>query len=128
MTSILCKRPVAFRVPRIVDDRLSGTEWQLFNDEDSANAEAEAKGCDYQALFVRDGAAIVAEWKPIETAPKDGTPFLCFRPDALGHGFSDQSGIDVLWWENGDWTYDGDGRVTVDPPTHWMPLPAPPQR
>lgn len=69
---------------------------------------------------------IEARWYPISTAPKDGTPILCFRPDSLGHGFSDQSGIDVLWWESGDWTYDGDGRVTIDPPTHWMPLPAPP--
>lgn len=71
---------------------------------------------------------IEARWYPISCAPKDGTPILCFRPDALGHGFSDQSGIDVLWWESGDWTYDGDGRVTIDPPTHWMPLPAPPSR
>lgn len=69
-----------------------------------------------------------AAWQPIETAPRDGTPILCFRPDALGHGFSDQSGIDVLWWEDGSWTYDGDGRISIDPPTHWMPLPAPPSR
>lgn len=67
------------------------------------------------------------QWQPISTAPRDGTPILCFSPDALGQGFSDQSGIDVLWWEDGNWTYDGDSRVTIDLPTHWMPLPRAPK-
>jgi hypothetical protein len=58
MTSVFVKRPVAFRVPRIIDDKLSTTEWQLFTDEEAAYREAESKGCDYQALFVRDGTAI----------------------------------------------------------------------
>lgn len=52
-TSEWQKRPVAFRVPRIVDDALSATEFQLFSDEGEARAEAEAKGCDYQGLYAR---------------------------------------------------------------------------
>jgi len=52
-TSEWQKRPVAFRVPRVVDGVLSATEWQLFSDEEAARAEAEAKGCDYQGLYAR---------------------------------------------------------------------------
>jgi hypothetical protein len=56
---VLIKRPVAFRVPRADPvtggQTISATEWRLFNDE------AEAIDVDYQALFVRDGTAIVAE-------------------------------------------------------------------
>lgn len=61
------------------------------------------------------------EWQPIETAPKDGTPILCFTPDEQ---FSPITGIDVLWFENGDWLYNAN--IVLDPPTHWMPLPPPP--
>lgn len=52
------KRPVAFRVPRMVGDKLSSTKWQLFNDEGDARAEAEAKGCEYQGLYARDGEVV----------------------------------------------------------------------
>ncbi len=51
------KRPVAFRVHRAIDDRLSTTEWRYFTDEAQAYAEAEALGTDYQGLYVRDGSA-----------------------------------------------------------------------
>src|SRR4051812_20273675 len=33
-------RPVAFRVPRVVDDKLSKTEFRLFDDEDEARRAA----------------------------------------------------------------------------------------
>lgn len=51
------RRPVAFRVPRIVDDVLSTTEWQLFNDEEAAREDANAKGCDYQGLYLAHTSA-----------------------------------------------------------------------
>lgn len=61
-------------------------------------------------------------WQPIETAPKDGTNILIHE---LGDTF-------VAWWLNGlerwvdgKWT-EMDGWVTYDP-THWMPLPPPPE-
>ena len=61
-------------------------------------------------------------WQPIKTAPRDGTPILCFTPDYQSE-FSDQSGIDVLWFD-GAWLYNAEP-VTFQP-THWMPLPASP--
>lgn len=72
-------------------------------------------------------------WQPIETAPRDGTRVLLFR-----HGPNNQ--IVCGWW-NTDcyakrprsyWSHDFE-RIcgTIDarqnPPTHWMPLPEPPQ-
>ena len=67
-----------------------------------------------------------AAWLPIDSAPKDGTPFLCFHPDDV---FSPVPGIDLIWWEPSKqfWTMDGDSTVPfVAKPTHWRPLPAPP--
>lgn len=81
------------------------------------------------------------EWKPIETAPKDGTELLLWRAD---------SGVILARWiapcdfltdeeieknhaddsEEPDWfhaDYVQGGRITDGAPTHWMPLPEPPQ-
>lgn len=61
----------------------------------------------------------MSEWQPIETAPKDGTEILVFDDGAYivtpWIEGDDQSG----WWDNG---------FMDPPPTHWMPLPAPPER
>lgn len=61
-------------------------------------------------------------WQPIDTAPKDGTPILCYRPEV---GFSPETGIDVLWWDMGAWMYNAE--PVISQPTHWMPLPAAPE-
>jgi hypothetical protein len=67
----------------------------------------------------------MSEWKPIETAPKDGTLIDVCNP----HG--DRT-TDVRW-EDGHWRHwwigDFDGmewRKLSIQPTHWMPRPAPP--
>lgn len=65
-------------------------------------------------------------WRPIETAPKDGTPVLLSRGgDFLfgcwsGHGPDDPAGC---------WDADVEhGGQEIDPaPDHWQPLPPPPQ-
>jgi len=72
---------------------------------------------------------MTAEWKPIETAPKDGTEFQAW---VVHNGTG--------WWEprvrfDPDtemfqiWTrvdYDQDGWENGYTATHWMPLPPPP--
>lgn len=61
------------------------------------------------------------EWKPIETAPKDGTCILLAAYTPGGTVIiSDHWSEETNWWC--DW-YDGHSI----PATHWMPLPPPPR-
>ena len=62
------------------------------------------------------------KWQPIETAPKDGTWVLAYWPTMsitlypkVAFNMGDEYG-----WE----TPDDYGQIF---PTHWMPLPEPPQ-
>lgn len=56
-------------------------------------------------------------WQPIETAPKDGIVVLVYDPNSW---FKDP--INVDWYSLNPDTFGWCGT-----PTHWMPLPAPPQ-
>ena len=62
------------------------------------------------------------EWQPIETAPRDGTEFLAFWSNAYGKF----KFIQPMMWLNNRFvvTWDHDDDVK---PTHWMPLPQPPE-
>lgn len=64
----------------------------------------------------------MADWLPIETAPKDGTWVLLYHKYAR---ISDWY-FDGVTWTNDhiEWRPD-DHRSTN--PTHWQPLPAPPE-
>lgn len=57
-------------------------------------------------------AGLLNPWRPIETAPKDGT-------DMLLYSFNSQ--VDCGWYQDGWIRIDA-----CDDPTHWLPLPAPP--
>jgi hypothetical protein len=69
----------------------------------------------------------MSEWQPIETAPKDGTTVRAgamsgarpgLVPYPLPYRFLDGRWTAVV---GGEWR-------PIDPqPTHWMPLPAPPE-
>jgi hypothetical protein len=89
--------------------------------------------CQLDALKAENARlnAMVPQWQPIETAPKDGTEFQAW----LEHGsfgyweprcrYSDEYDIPQIW---GRTDYDEDGwdvypHIDV---THWMPLPTPP--
>lgn len=69
----------------------------------------------------------MAEWQPIETAPRDGTRILFYTPGDEETGWLgivteshyDKHGLVDLFvpqWQDGL------------EPTHWMPLPDPPRR
>ncbi len=68
------------------------------------------------AAAERDACARM--WKPIETAPKDGTRVLVWHQNWFAASTAQWYGD---WWglvyEVGPFAYQ---------PTHWMPLPAPP--
>lgn len=89
------------------------------------------------ALGSNDG---LGAWQPIETAPRDGTWVML----AGGACDEDEGGSDgrpvVAQWTNylngrtapnyGRWQfawYDGGYYGAYNEPTHWMPLPAPPE-
>ncbi len=68
-----------------------------------------------------------ATWQPIETATKDGTRLLLW---AAGSAADE---IEVGYWSTSVWTYGGGwincenrSDTVVLKPTHWMPLPMPP--
>lgn len=76
-------------------------------------------------------------WRPIETAPKDGTSVLLLGWPGQEHG------VCVGYWEphfdynewtqestdSSCWTYDDYDQDPIEDwqPTHWMPLPAKPE-
>ena len=60
-------------------------------------------------------------WRPIETAPKDGTELLLFARyygPFLGRWFEDNRGGGAYW---------AVGCCMAARPSHWMPLPLPPE-
>jgi hypothetical protein len=62
----------------------------------------------------------MSDWQPIETAPKDGTKILAWE-------FDDYT---IVWWgvsASGwyGWKFSDDWISCY--PTHWQPLPAPPE-
>ena len=63
----------------------------------------------------------MSEWKPIETAPKDGTKVLLWR-----EGNPTGEWPFMASWERGMWAIYIDGQV-IRTPTHWMSLPEPPE-
>lgn len=75
----------------------------------------------------RYGAGVdAAGWRPIETAPRDGTRVLVWRPresdDHVAHAGVDHWRDDNAGGGSGSWYRSR----RYQQPTHWMPLPAPP--
>jgi hypothetical protein len=64
----------------------------------------------------------VSEWQPIETAPKGR------KGDTVILGWSYETAYWGLpmYWHRGRWR-DVCGKARVHHPTHWMPLPEPPE-
>lgn len=76
------------------------------------------------------------EWLPIDTAPKDGSAFLAYgrhtdSPESAQRGVKagDHWWAIILWdvWREPAWVFAKDGTSTWSQPTHWLPLPAPPE-
>lgn len=120
--AVLCKRPVAFRIPRMDPETagttLSTSEWRYFTNEKQAYEESEIIGGAVQGLYVRDGEATVAEWQPIASAPTDGQ-FLVGSVDEDVMIVSGQ----ILWMALKE---DTPRHLSLKHMTHWMPLPVPP--
>lgn len=84
-------------------------------------------------------AAGVPKWRPIETAPKDGSHFIATNGISVAEGwwehqepfFREKRDIDGVYIDQEEsdgfdgWLDCGGGMLPE--PTHWMPLPAAPQ-
>ena len=59
------------------------------------------------------------QWRPIETAPRDGTEIL---------GYDEGFGRAIVWWggQLNCWYNDIGEPLEFWTPTQWMPLPDPP--
>ena len=77
----------------------------------------------------------MSEWQPIETAPKDGAPILIWQPENAQFDqindckFDDPRYAIGYWrvWAKSEWAaaWGNRNQAHVNP-THWMPLPEPP--
>jgi hypothetical protein len=70
------------------------------------------------------------DWRPIESAPKDGTEIIAWGVMAGEPGYtSDEKAWTGIRWSKDGWvTTKPQGRYFVGfHPTHWVPLPPPPQ-
>jgi hypothetical protein len=71
------------------------------------------------------GSGVMAKWRAIETAPKNGAPILVWTPDTKPR---DGAFVVVYWcgcqeeWQLADGDHD-----SWEGATHWMPLLAPPK-
>jgi len=63
------------------------------------------------------------QWRPIETAPKGGSILVCTATSRA----PDKRMTVASWWFD-DWASSEPcrGDSLHEPPTHWLPLPAPP--
>lgn len=77
--------------------------------------------CDAAADRLEALASRPDGWRGIESAPRDGRSVLVFCPRASDHGYER---IRLTWRKDGKWQ---GANNTSWPPTHWMPLPGPPE-
>ena len=63
----------------------------------------------------------MSEWRPIETAPRDGTEVLGAWEFAWTGGWC----LEPVIYREGAWIVSWDHDAAE--PTHWMPLPKPPE-
>jgi hypothetical protein len=62
-------------------------------------------------------------WRPIETAPKDGTEVWAFNGEQARMHWTEGEISGVKW---ALWIWTDQLLAAPDQPTHWMPLPPPP--
>jgi len=77
-------------------------------------------------------ADLAPTWRSIDSAPKDGTPVDLWGINHLRHKRSGERLTNVAWGRLTDWLGNErddwkTGRGEDFQPTHWMPLPQPPE-
>lgn len=87
----------------------------------------QAKEGDFARVTIEGQTWVRRDWQRIETAPKDGTFVLLHSPDSNNNPFIGQWHDDADYPDGGAWWGDNDSGFAIDAdPSHWMPLPEPP--
>ena len=70
----------------------------------------------------------MSEWQPVDTIPRGMVAVLAYFPQRAGYT-ARQDVVPIWWsgWGGGCWENATSGHKIYDEPTHWMPLPAPPE-
>lgn len=110
-------------------ERLKATMTCLYPTTPDPDCSAAIALCDPADLAALLSYVEGMKWRPIESAPKDGTRLMLAK--IVGH----PANPTALWWAcaglwSDRWNNWNDG---VEPcglagPTHWLPLPPPPDR
>lgn len=70
----------------------------------------------------------MSEWQPIETAPKDGSDILVWDDFEISITFWGKTAhVPIYGWIQVDFGDLYDLEPMEPQPTHWMPLPEPPE-
>lgn len=114
--------PAAGEVERVaramnkVREQRGGTPWAYMSALNNGRHLVEAFRAEARAAIA---AMDRPGWRPIETAPKDGRRVLLWHPS-----WEAPSGGQ---WYGSDWRLFYHGGAYATQPTHWMPLPTPPE-
>lgn len=74
-------------------------------------------------------AALTHQWQDISTAPRDGTRILCVTRGRVGIRYWNYQRFHANprpFWDDDNPRW-GISYCRQNPPTHWLPLPAPPE-
>lgn len=120
MTTLYIKTPSGEYVEATFAEIREAVTWPFPTEKASVSSGPAAlqEACDLS------GRSATHEWKPIETAPKDGSKVLLWWSDRVVYGaWLDNSKTAVPWagWRPPSMEVRPRGQ-----PTYWMPLPAPP--
>ncbi len=120
MSKITIPEPVAWAATdetcRVVE-ALGMNESRRFDSALYLSTQMEA----YAAARVREAL----EWRPIETAPRDGTRVILVWGGESINGFFLNNSQSLRPWAG--WRTESMVPAPIGQPTHWMPLPPPPQ-
>ena len=90
-----------------------------FVDSDGRKSACASVPCACAQSLLDEISKQLRAWQPIETAPKDGTPFTGW----IQSYFRGKGGHAIVLWHGGDWWDEKGWKIE---PACWQPLPTPP--
>lgn len=110
-------------VPKEMTDEIETAIWRHMTRDLAENGSTVALRAMYRAMLAAAPELVIgpgAEWRPIASAPRDGTRILVWMP------WPDTPSEIVVWWSGQCWNMLGRSFARHFIGTHWQPLPPPP--